>query len=48
MLIVSKVVSILPARGDLYSLQIDVIKLDSYVREDPVFFPTVTTVSSLY
>ena len=37
MLIVSKVVSILPARGDLYSLQIDVIKLVSYVRQDPVF-----------
>jgi hypothetical protein len=35
--IVSKVVSILPARGDLYSLQIDVIKLVSYVRQDPVF-----------
>ena len=35
---VTKVVSISRARGDLYSLQINVIKLVSYVRQDTMFF----------
>ena len=35
---ITKVVSISRARGDLYSIQIDVIKLVGYVRQDTVFF----------
>jgi len=35
---VTKVVSISRARGYLYSIQIDVVKLVSYVRQDTMFF----------
>ena len=33
-----KLASISRARGDMYSIQIDVIKLTSYVRQDTMFF----------
>lgn len=36
--LVTKVVSISRVRGDLYSIQIDVIKLISYVRQDIMFY----------